>query len=503
MDGHGSVRLSDIARGWAARTPRALALRDPTHSLDYTGLIHAIEPPVARLRALGITGGERVLIVSENNVASAVWCLAAQAAGALPGILNARAGKGELKRIRELITPRVIVYAVEHAPAVAALLPAGGVQSVADEGCGRISFEVIEESHAARVMPAEVDIGLLLFTSGTTGMPKAVMWRHEGLQALGEVLAHSRHTRPGSVVTAAGPLAHIMGIANLATALVAGAALHLMPRLDTAALARAIAAGELTHLSLVPTAYARLCDHLERESLTLAGSGLRYISSGGAPLDAALKARTEGLLGLPLVNGYGMTECAPGSRTRPEIDSPASCIGWPEEGTEMKLVETTPSGGTDVGELWMRSRSMMAGYFDDPQATAAALRSGGWLATGDLARRLEDGSYEIVGRCKDLIIRSGFNVYPAEVEGALSALPDVLLCGVVGCPEPDGNEQIVAFVQLREGSAPKPQELIAALRDHLASYKRPSRVILVDALPLGPTGKVQRARLQALARELA
>jgi acyl-CoA synthetase (AMP-forming)/AMP-acid ligase II len=285
-----------------------------------------------------------------------------------------------------------------------------------------------------------------------------------------------------------------MGISNFMAALVAGATLQLMPKLDVAMLIAAIQAGEVTHLSLVPTAYQRLCDYMEGDGLSLSGKGLRYISVGGAPLDPTLKIRVERLLGLRLVNGYGMTECAPGSRTRPDRDAPADCIGWPESGVEMKI------DGDDTGELLMRSATMMLGYFGAPSEAVAILRPDGWLATGDLARRLPDGSFQLVGRKKEMIIRSGFNVYPAEVEAALNALPTVRESAVLGCKLADGNEEVVAFVQLRDAASQDVVSIASELALRLAPYKRPARIVLVEDFPLGPTGKIAKHKLRETVR---
>ena len=188
-----------------------------------------------------------------------------------------------------------------------------------------------------------------------------------------------------------------------------------------------------------------------------------------------------------------MTECAPGSRTRPDIESPADCIGWPEPGVEMKVDAT---GGETVGELLMKTSTKMLGYFGAPGETAAVIRDDGWVATGDLATQLPDGSFRLVGRRKEMIIRSGFNVYPAEVEGALLSLPGVGQAAVVGLPTRDGNEEVVALVRMQANAAAEFALLGERLAALLAPYKRPSRIEFVDEFPLGPTGKIAKRVLR-------
>jgi long-chain acyl-CoA synthetase len=481
------VIVADRLFEHARTAPARGAYRDASRTIDFATAAQAVERISAQLAELGLRPRERILIVSENDLATPLLMLAAQRIGAWPAPVNARSGAAELASMRACARPALVVFATDASVAAAELAGREVTQPCIDEACGtmRIAREVDADTSAA----SDPNIALLLFTSGTTGRAKAVMWSHDALSELGRVLAASRATTPGSVVQCAGPLAHIMGISNFMAALSAGATLQLMPRLDVAALVTAISAGEITHLSLVPTAYQRLCDHLEANGVSLQGRGLKYISAGGAPLDATLKQRVESLLGLRLVNGYGMTECAPGSRTRPDRDASASCIGWPEAGVEMKV------DGDDTGELLIRSATRMAGYFGATGDTAALLRPDGWLATGDLARRLPDGSFELVGRRKEMIIRSGFNVYPAEVEAALNSLPAVSQSAVLGRKLDDGNEEVVAFVRLREPESTDVSTIAHEAGQRLAPYKRPSRIVLVDEFPLGPTGKILKHEL--------
>jgi long-chain acyl-CoA synthetase len=257
--------------------------------------------------------------------------------------------------------------------------------------------------------------------------------------------------------------------------------------------------------------YARMCDYISANRIDLSRHRVRYLSAGGAPLDAGVKARVEELFGVRLVNGYGMTECAPGCRSRADLDAPAESIGWPEDGVEARIVkrsdaaavgEAVDVAGEETGELWLRSPSRMLGYYRDAAATAAALRPGGWLATGDLARWRPDRSIALVGRCKEMIIRAGFNVYPAEVEAAINRQPGVLQSGVVGRKQADADEEVVAFVQPRAGASLDVAALRTGLRAQLAPYKVPSRIVVVEQLPLGSSGKIHKAALTERAASL-
>jgi long-chain acyl-CoA synthetase len=217
----------------------------------------------------------------------------------------------------------------------------------------------------------------------------------------------------------------------------------------------------------------------------------------GAPLDLDLKSRIEEEFDLPLVNGYGITECSPGiSAVRSAAPRDDDSVGVMLPGVESRIVKLDGSlaGDGEVGELHIRGPNIMLGYYRAADLTAKALDRDGWFNSGDLARF--DGQYLfIVGRTKEMIIRSGFNVYPAEVEAVLNAHEAVVQSAVVGRAV-EGNEEVVAFVQLLPGTSVNSTELIAYASQHLTSYKRPCEVIVLDALPAGSTGKILKHRLR-------
>jgi acyl-CoA synthetase (AMP-forming)/AMP-acid ligase II len=280
----------------------------------------------------------------------------------------------------------------------------------------------------------------------------------------------------------------------------AGACLHLTPRFTPEGMLAAIRDDGLSIVQGVPAMYARLLEHVG-DSGPLA-TRLRFAYAGGSPLDPALKTAVERLLGVPLHNGYGLSEAAPTvSQTR--LDAPRSdtSVGLPIPGVEVRVVD---KAGADIaagaaGELWVRGPNLMRGYYRDPEATAAALRPGGWLNTGDMARQDPDGALFIVGRTKELIIRSGFNVYPLEVETVLNAHPGVTQSAVVGRVVADGNEEVVAFVQPDPRRTPSVDELRAWAAQRLAPYKRPARIVMMDALPAAANGKVLKHVLKGMA----
>jgi acyl-CoA synthetase (AMP-forming)/AMP-acid ligase II len=229
---------------------------------------------------------------------------------------------------------------------------------------------------------------------------------------------------------------------------------------------------------------------------------LRIISSSGAQLHASTKSDTEKLFGMPLHNGYGVTECSPTiAQTRVNLPRSDTSIGPPFPGIEIRLAapdgEPAPAG--EAGELWVRGPNVMRGYYRAPEETAAAINREGWFNTRDLARQ-EDGNLFIIGRTKDLIVRRGFNVYPAEVEAVINAHPAVMNSAVIG-RSVEGDEEVIAFLQLLPDSQLTAGDFAEYVAERLAPYKRPSKIFLLPILPLTPTGKVIKVELAKMIPE--
>jgi acyl-CoA synthetase (AMP-forming)/AMP-acid ligase II len=343
------------------------------------------------------------------------------------------------------------------------------------------------------------NVAALIYTSGTTGRPKGVMLSHENLFFVAAASGRARALGQDDRVYAILPISHILGLTGvLLGSLYFGATVHLTARFDPVAALSALAQDGISVMIGTPSMYALLCDYANRKGIVpFAQPRLRLISSAGAPLDTATKATTERVFGRTLHNGYGITECSP-TITLTALDAPrADCsVGRVLAGIETRLVgpdgESVADG--EAGELFVRSPGVMKGYYRAPSETAEAI-SEGWFRTGDLAR-IENGNLFIVGRCKDLIIRFGYNVYPAEVEGVLNAHDGVARAAVIG-RKIDGSEEVVAFVQPAPGAIISVAELCDFAAARLAPYKRPSRISLIDALPMSPTGKILKSELMA------
>lgn len=496
-------RISHIVRPWAERDPARAALVEDGRSWTYGELPDVIAATRRRLAELGVRAGDRVMAVGENGLATAALLLAAGDMDAWAVIVNARLSPREVDEIRDHCQPRRVFYATSS-PEAAAHAARHGATPVAMVNVTGLSVGGLNQD--ARTEPVHASgaeqVAVLLYTSGTTGQPKGVMLSHRSLLYIAAVSAGMRQLSPADRVYGVLPIAHVFGLASVFLgSLYNGATLHLVPRFDPAALVQALERDRITVVQGVPAMYARLLAWLKAGGrAAVAHPALRFLSSGGAALDLAVKDAIERLFGLPLYNGYGLTECAPTlSQTLLEAPRRDNSVGPLLPGVRARLLDgegrEVPAG--EVGELCVKTPGLMRGYYRAPEATAATLDADGWFHTGDLARFEGDHMF-IVGRCKELIIRSGFNVYPAEVEAVLNAHPDVAQSAVVGRRVP-GNEEVVGFVQLVPGRTATPAALGAFAAERLAPYKRPSEIVILEALPASSTGKILKSRLAAQA----
>ncbi len=492
-------RIHEGLEATAEQYPDTAAILTPDgEQVTYAQLKLIVDEAAATLRAKNVRGGDRVIVVGENSVAMIAFILACSPLDAWAVPTNARMAAGEIDRVVAHAEPRVIVTTDDASDSAAAHGERLGASAV--EGAfGKISISSARECSSEPVETAPEDqVAVVMYTTGTTGDPKGVMLTHNNLLFAGTQSANLRGLTHGDRVYAVLPLSHIFGLASALTAsLLAGATLLLETRFAPDKLYAALKDG-VTVLPAVPQMHALLMQHVLEQGLEkLDAPSLRYVSSGAAPLDPDWKRRAEAFYGVALQNGYGMTETTAGiSTTRVTIGDPDISTGKPIPGTEVILV---PPPGQDelkdgVGEILVRGPHVMKGYYKNPQETDRTLRSDGFVHTGDLGRFDETGHLSVVGRCKELIIRGGFNIYPPEVEAAINDHPTVIQSAVIG-RSVAGNEEVLAFVQVPSKDATSEADLKEHLKDRLAPYKHPSRIVLTKSLPAAATGKILKHKL--------
>lgn len=486
--------IHDLVAQQAASNPDAQSIIDFDGQVySYAAHHKAIIEAADVLKSNGVRRGDRVVLVAENCLVVTAFIFAASHVGAACVPVNARMTPAELDRVVAHAAPRLTVFtthasqdAVVHAMAAAAqdIVTGFGTFSIATNGDSRPT----DDNETA----------VLLYTTGTTGDPKGVMLTHANLIFAGKTSANLRGMTAGDRVYGVLPMTHVFGLASmLMAASHSGAAIQLETRFQPARVYDALMNG-VTVFPGVPQMHALLMQYMHEQGIDrLLNSKLHYVSSGAAPLDPTWKSKAEAFYGIALQNGYGMTESTAGiCGTRNPIGKADTSVGPPLPDIEIKLDQTVGAGGADgTGEILTRGPHVMKGYFKNSGETAKAIDGEGWLRTGDLGLVDDLGNLQVVGRCKELIIRGGFNVYPPEIETALNDDPDVIQSAVVGRTIDGGNEEILAFVQCVDPATIDLTRLSALAANRLASYKRPSRIIPVAALPAAATGKILKHKL--------
>jgi len=491
------TRIHQLFDERAAQAPDHPFLFMPDRVMTLGQLAVQVNALEAELRSAGVRLGDRVLVAAENCPEHVALVLACSRVGAWACGVNARMTASELAGFAAKADARVLYFTVGVSEAARqhaqqhdtreSILPALR-RTLADPEASAQTGDLAER------------VAAIIFTSGTTGQPKGVMLTHAGLLQFGKVSAQSRQLVPTDRSYAYLPMTHIFGLGTvLMASLHAGAGLLMRSQFDPADVFDALAHQGLTQLQGPPAMFTRLLAWLDSQGIDHpAAPDLRYVYTGAAPLDLSVKKAIEARFGQPLHHGYGLSEYA-GALTlcrRGEWRDDTSA-GYLVEGAELRIIgpqgQDLPAGET--GEIWMRGVGLMPGYFRDPEITDQVMKPGGWYASGDLGRQDADGALQVVGRLKEMIIRSGFNVYPGEVEAVFLAWPGVQRAAVAGRKTADGNEDILAFIEPKPGAQLDLDALKAHAHEHLSPYKRPSVVALVPEMPMTLSGKVLKREL--------
>jgi long-chain acyl-CoA synthetase len=506
---HMSLNLAVIVQQGALRYADKPAVID--HAAGVTLRYRELDERARRLagafRRLGIERGRHVALLLPNVVDFTVAYYACHYAGAAA------------VPIHVLLTPDEIAYHLEDSDAVAlvaheSLLDRARAGTSRVPGCKHLVVagaggelptlaRLIEEGPAVVDLPDTNpdDTAVLLYTSGTTGRPKGAELTHFNLFYNADVAARCHALDEGTVALAVLPLFHSFGQTVMQNAtLLRGGSVVLLPRFEPAAAFEAMTTHRVTFFAGVPTMYFALLHHEGAARHDL--SHLRICVSGGAPMPVEVMRAFDGRYGVNVLEGYGLSETSPLASCNP-LDRPKKpgSIGVPVWGVSFKLVADDGSeiaGSGKPGEIWIKGHNVTKGYYKRPDATRDAVVDG-WLKTGDVAVRDDDGYYFIVDRKKDLILRGGYNVYPREVEEVLYAHPAVAEAAVIGVPDERLGEEVQAVVALKPGASATPDELVAHCRERVAAFKYPRSVVIVDALPKGPTGKILKREIRAQA----
>jgi len=511
-----AVNLSDDLRDVARRDPDGIALVEPRSGREVTWaeFDQWADRVAQTLLGRGVLAGQRVALVMANGIDLAVAYYGVLRGGLVAVPINPRATPREISRMVEACAPRIVVGDAQSITQVRAADTGDSLivvhRAAPEEGELRFGALLEQAAVAPPAAPRDPEApAVVLFTSGATGLPRGVVLTHRALIADLDQLQQVQSPpviTPDDVVLGLLPMFHVYGLnCVLGLSVRVGATVVLVEEFDPAGLLAEIAGRGITNLPVAPpvvSAWVGL-DGL-RESL----AGVRLMVSGASALDPELAESFHALSGQVVEQGYGLTETAPvltttiGDGREPGALPPPGSVGRPLPGIEIELRDLLgqPAVPGDPAQIWVRGPNLFSGYWPDG---ADGPNADGWWATGDIGLLDDAGNLTLVDRLRETIIVSGFNVYPAEVEEAVAEARGVAAVAVIGVPDDQTGEAVVAFVVPEDPEAdPAPvEEAVRQLAtERLARFKVPSRIVVVAALPHSPTGKVAKGRLRALAK---
>ncbi len=512
------------------------AIVDGTVTITYADLAGRVEQACRAFVAAGLEPGDRASIWAPNTWEWVVAVLGLHAAGGVLVPLNTRFKGAEAGYVLETSGARLLFTVTDFLDTDYVALLRDAMGDPTDDGArpvsglralekivvlrgavveGTVSWSTFleaggsvdaSEAHARMAAVSPDDLSDILFTSGTTGKPKGVMTAHgQNLRSF-SAWAHVVGLRHGDRYLIVNPFFHAFGYkAGILATLMTGATMFPQAVFDVPTVMARVAADQITMLPGPPTLYQTILHHPDLANFDMGSLRLAVTGAAAIPVELIVQMRDK-LSFETIITGYGLTEaCGIATMCRFDDDPEtiATTSGRAIPGVEVRCIGET---GDEVprgvpGEVVLRGYNVMAGYFDDPGETAAAIDDDGWLHTGDIGVMDDRGYIKITDRMKDMFIVGGFNAYPAEIENLMLAHQSIAQVAVVGVPDERMGEVGVAFVVLRPGAESSAAELVAWCRVSMANYKAPRRVEIVDALPLNATGKVLKYELRARAQD--
>jgi long-chain acyl-CoA synthetase len=493
------LNLGSILQASAAARPDHTAVKLNERSVSYAELDRAARGIAASLLARGVVPGQAVAIMVPNLPEFSMSYYGILYAGCTVVPLNVLLSGPEVQyHLEDSGAKLLIAHSMFGEPAQAGAA-AVGVEIVWADGDGGDGIGALAQAAPIEALEETLptDTAVILYTSGTTGKPKGAELTHSNL-FINCALVVPRLIPLGADDVALGtlPLFHSFGQTCIQNASIAqGATFTLLPRFGPQEAFDVMERDRVSLFAGVPTMYFALLHHEPERSPDL--SALQWCMAGGAPLPVEVMKAFEAKFGVDILEGYGLSETSPvASFNVPERPRRPGSIGYPVWGVEMAILDEKdqPLPDGERGEICIRGHNIMKGYLNRPDATAEALR-GGWFHSGDVGIRAADGSYEIVDRVKDMIIRGGFNVYPREVEEVLYAHEDIVEAAVLGVPHESHGEEVKAVVVSKDPGLDA-EAVIAYCKQNLAAYKYPRMVEFTESLPKGPTGKILKRELR-------
>ena len=473
------------------------AVRQAGKETTYAQLNERANLIATGLIKMGVAPGEHIGLCALNSADWIAFYFGVLKAGAVAVTLSGNLTKNELSILVPHAKPRMMFTTEARLEELTRLKDSAGLEKIICPG-GDLSLEQLMGMGSGSFKALDrdrFDIAAILYTGGTTGMPKGVMLKHEGIHFSAHSVSHSERSTETDVALCFLPFNHVFGQMHILNAtILSSGCLELLPSFDMDLVLEAMQSGRLTKFFAVPTVYMRL---LTLGDLEKRLGRLRYCFSAAASMPVEIVRQWKERTGISIAEGYGMTEAMPVSYNHYHRHVVGS-VGQPVDGVEVQVRDGSgkPVEQGHEGEICVRGPIVMTGYLNDPEATRAAFWDGGWYRSGDVGVFDTDGYLYIVDRLKDMIITGGENVYLREVEEVLYTRQEVQECAVIELPDKEWGERVTAVIVPKPGQKIVPDELKSLLKSRLSAFKVPKEFFVVDEMPKNPAGKILKRELK-------
>jgi long-chain acyl-CoA synthetase len=480
--------------------PNKPAIREGSLELTYGQLNEKVNHVATGLIKFGVKPGELIGMCAPNSADWIVFYFGIIKAGAVAVTLPNASSASELANLLMHSKPRILFTTPNRLPDLKHLKAPGMLEKVICIADCDLTLKTLMEAGSGSfdaIDRERDDMVAVLYTGGTTGLPKGAMLTHEGIIFSSQAIAVYEHSTPNDFALCFQPFNHVFGQIHImnATILSAGC-LELVPSADLDQILKLTETGRVTKFFSVPTVYVRMLDIPDLKKKL---GKVNYCFSAAASMAREIVKQWKEQTGITIAESLGMTECMPTSFNHyyPEQHVVGS-VGQPVCGVEVQIRHTSGQlveTGKE-GEICVRGRNVMKGYLNNPEATKETFWENGWLRTGDIGYLDANGFLYIVDRLKELIITGGENVFPREVEEALYTIPEVSECSAIGLPDKEWGERVAAFIKPKPGQTIAPDKIKAYLKTKLAPFKVPKEYIIVDDLPKSPNGKILKREIK-------
>ncbi|MGE5841495.1 MAG: class I adenylate-forming enzyme family protein [Deltaproteobacteria bacterium] len=478
--------------------PQQPALSEAGREITYGRLNERVNRIASSLVEMGVQPGDHVAICAPNSADWIAFYFGILKTGAVAVTYSSLLSKDELTLLVGHSRPRFIFVSEDRLAALEGLRSTAGLEKIICQK-GDLTLQHLLDKGSGSFRAVDRDrknTAAILYTGGTTGVPKGVMLTHENINTSAHNVAHNEHSNEHDRAICFLPFNHVFGQMHIMNATIYSAGcLEILPTFDLDKILSLTSSGRVTKMFAVPTIYTRL---LSLEGIKEKLGKVRYCFSAAASMAAEIVRQWKEVTGLTIYEGYGMTESASAVTFNHYYRHVVGSIGTSVPGVEVQIRDKQGNrlSQGQKGEICILGHNIMKGYLNNPEATEEAFWKGGWFRSGDIGLFDEEGYLYIVDRVKDMIITGGENVYPKEVEDVIHMRPEVEQCAVVGIPDREWGEKVTAFIVPRPGNTVNPADLKSFLKTKLSPFKVPKEYVVVEEMPKSPAGKILKREIR-------